>query len=154
MVFAENRWLATTWKMSPARMYFLALRTAPRIALGHVRVDAQRPALAARAVAGGKGCFEQPPRAADFADRRVVFFAQAARAFGEHVANDPDAMLHVVESQQAEIEHHHAIVEAHIVAAGGGNVLDEPHHVVSEIADGAARSAEEVRERAPGDSAS
>jgi len=69
---------------------------------------------AARGARGrfGSGASKQPPRAPDFADRRVVFFAQGARPVGEHIANHPHAMLHVVEGDQSEIEHHHAIVQA------------------------------------------
>ncbi len=47
-------------------------------------------------------------------------------------------MTNVVESNQAEVEHHDAIVEAHFVGAAGRNIFDQAHHVVSEIADRAA----------------
>ena len=54
--------------------------------------------------------------------------------------DDPDAMLDVIESQHTEIEHHGAIVKAQVVAAGVRDFLDQAHHVVGEIADGAGDS--------------
>ena len=77
------------------------------------------PPLRACALAW-QGLFESPARAADFAHRGVIFRAQAALALGENVADDPDAVPHVVEDDQAEIKHHHAVVQAHIVAAAAG----------------------------------
>ena len=46
-------------------------------------------------------------------------------------------MLHVIECEYAEVEHHGAIVEMQIVAARVGDLLDEPDHVIGAIADGA-----------------
>ena len=37
-------------------------------------------------------------------------------------------MLHVIERQQAQIEHHHAIIQVQIVAPARRNPLDQPHH--------------------------
>ena len=102
--------------------------------LRQIRFHAQR-LRAPRARLRQAAAFERLPRARDFAHRGVVFRAQAAGALGENVANDPHAMLHVVEDHQAEIKHHHAVVQAQIVAARVGNALDEPHHVVREISD-------------------
>ena len=54
-------------------------------------------------------------------------------------------MLHVVESHQAEIEHHHAVVQIQIVAPARRNLFDQPHHVVREIADRSANQRRQAR---------
>src|ERR1700674_4683589 len=92
-------------------------------------------ACAARASLSRQRTLEHAASTANFEHSGVVFRAQAARAFGEHIANHPGAMLHVIESDQAEIKHHYAIVETKIVAARSRNALDEAHHVVREISD-------------------
>ena len=62
----------------PRECRIFALRTAPtNCDLRHVRLDTQRP-RAPRAPFGRQRLFERPPRALDFADRRVIFLAQAA----------------------------------------------------------------------------
>src|SRR5467141_3386879 len=58
-------------------------------------------------------------------------------AFGENVANDPQAVLYVIESDEAVIEHQHRVVESDFIAKALGDALDQPHHVIAEIADGA-----------------
>src|ERR1700720_2533086 len=68
----------------------------------------------------------------------MVLLAEASLSFREYVANHPNAMLHMVENDQAVKEHHHAIVKPEIVAARGGNFFDQPHHVVRKIANRAA----------------
>src|SRR5229473_261342 len=101
-------------------MYCLALRTAARYS--------------------GWRKFEvtfRGPRFFDFANGGVVFRAEAAVTFGENIANDPQLVLHVIESDEAVIEHQHRVVEADFIAEALGDALDQPHHVVAEIADGA-----------------
>src|SRR5260370_42496334 len=73
----------------------------------------------------------------DFAHRGVVFRAEATVAFGEHIANDPQAVLHVIESDKTLIEHQHRVIEADFIAKALGDALDQPHHFIAEIADGA-----------------
>ncbi len=58
-------------------------------------------------------------------------------AFGENIADDPQAVLHVIESDKAVIEHQHCVIEADFIAKALGEALDEPNHVIAEIADGA-----------------
>src|ERR1700678_4315553 len=70
----------------------------------------------------------------DFARCSVIFFAQRSFAFREYVLNDPHAMTDVVESYEAAIEHHHAIIEAEFVGAAGWNLFNQANHVVGEIA--------------------
>src|SRR5215469_11651936 len=81
--------------------------------------------------------FEKLPRSLDFAHGRVVFRAQAAMTFGEDVADDPQAMLDVIEGNQTVIEHEDRIVETDFIAQALGKALDEANHVVTEVADGA-----------------
>src|SRR5215471_18019336 len=55
---------------------------------------------------------------------------------GENVANDPQAVLNVIEGNQAVIEHEHRIVETDLVAQALGKALDQSNHVVTEVTDG------------------
>src|SRR6266481_5657772 len=73
----------------------------------------------------------------DFTHGGVVFRAKAAGAFGENIVDDPQAVLHVIECDEAVIEHQHCVIEADFIAKALGEALDEPHHVVAKIADGA-----------------
>ena len=59
-------------------------------------------------------------RAANLPYCAVIFRAKTALAIGKHVANHPDAVPHVIERHQAQIEHHHAVVEAEVVAPVAG----------------------------------
>src|SRR6267143_176181 len=77
------------------------------------------------------------PRLLDFAHGGVVFRAETAAALSENIANDPQAVLHMIESDEAAIEHQHGIVKADFIAEAHGDALDQPHHVIAEIADGA-----------------
>src|SRR5260370_279191 len=101
-------------------MYCFALRTAARYS--------------------GRRKFEvtfNGPRVFDFANGGVVFRAEAAVAFGENIATDPQLVLHVIEGNEAVIEHQHGVVEADFIAEALGDALDQAHHVIAEIADGA-----------------
>src|SRR5229473_8384845 len=77
------------------------------------------------------------PRLFDFKHGGIVFRAKAAGAFGEHIANDPQTVLHMIESYEAVIEHQHRVIEADFIAEALRDALDQPHHVVAEIADSA-----------------
>ncbi len=48
-------------------------------------------------------------------------------------------MADVIERNQAQIEHHHAIIEIEIVAGARRDIFDQPDHVVRAVADGASR---------------
>src|SRR5260370_24711632 len=61
----------------------------------------------------------------------------AARAAGKNVAYDPKTMLDVIEGDESVIKGEHGIVQADFVAHPLRQALDEPHHVVRKIADGA-----------------
>ncbi len=71
------------------------------------------------------------------ADGGVVFRAQRTGAFRENIADDPQAVLHVIEGHEAVIEHEHGVVQANLIAEALGDALNQPHHVITEIADGA-----------------
>src|SRR5438552_4885850 len=86
---------------------------------------------------GGYRLIEKPACLLDFAHGGVVFRAKAAAALGEHIANDPQTMLHVIERDQAVIEHQHRVVQADFIAEALGDALDQPDHVVTKVADGA-----------------
>ena len=104
--------------------------------LGHIRFDAQRRGGAAAAF-WRQGLLQLTTGALNFPYGLVIFRAQTAFPLGEHVANDPDAMLHVIEGDEAQVKHHHAIVEADVVASSRGDAFHEPNHIVGEITDGA-----------------
>src|SRR6267143_123482 len=76
------------------------------------------------------------PRFLAFAHGGVVFRAETAAALSENIANDPQAVLHMIESDEAAIEHQHGVVKADFIAEALGDALDQPHHVIAEIADG------------------
>ena len=84
----------------------------------------------------GHWLIEQSVRFFDFADGAIVFRSEAAGAFGENIANDPQAVLHVIEGDEATIEHQHRVVEADFIAEAPGDAFDQPHHVIAEVADG------------------
>ena len=103
--------------------------------------DVERAALGARNFSarlfGFDGLLELFARFFDGADSRVVFFAEVAFAAGVNVANDPEAMLDVIEGDDAVIEGQYSVEEADVVAQARWDALDESHHVVRKIADGA-----------------
>ena len=55
-------------------------------------------------------------------------------------------MLHVIENDEAVIEHQHRVVEADFVAQTLRQALDEPHHVIAEITDGARDQRRQARQ--------
>src|SRR5262249_33709248 len=85
---------------------------------------------------GRSGLIEQCARVANLLHRSVVLFLKRAGAFGVNVADDPEAMLHVIEGDDAVVEHEHGVVQADIVLQTLRETPDEPHHVVAEVADG------------------
>ena len=94
----------------------------------------------------GRSLLEQLARFANLAHCGVVLCAEAAFAIGVHIANDPEAMLHVIEGNDAVIEHQHCVVEADVVAQAFGEPLDEADHVVRKIADGAGHERRQSRQ--------
>src|SRR5439155_22623545 len=66
---------------------------------------------------------EQATRLFDFAHRGVVFRAKAAAAFGEHIANDPQAVLPVIESDETVIKHQHRVVYSDFITEALGETL-------------------------------
>ncbi len=86
---------------------------------------------------GGHGRVQAAARGANFPHGLIVFCAQGSGAIGEDVAHDPHAMPDVIEHHQAQKKHHHGVVHAHVIAPGIRNALDQAHHVIREIADGA-----------------
>ena len=122
-------------KYRPARIYAWALRTAARnCGLVKLEFTLTRPPLRG-ARCRGSGPSSTAPGALDFANRRIVFCAQASFAVREHVAHDPQTMLHVIEHHQAQIKHQDRIIEFQIVAPACGNAFDQPHHVVRAVSD-------------------
>src|SRR5215475_10394613 len=51
------------------------------------------------------------------------------------ISHDPQAVLHVIEGNQAVIEHQHRIEQSDFIAQPLGQTFDEPNHVVTEITD-------------------
>jgi hypothetical protein len=94
----------------------------------------------------GNRLFEKQACFLDLADGSLVFRAQADMTLRENIADNPQTVLHVIESNQAVIEHEHCIVKADFVAQALGKALDEAHHVVAEIADGAGDERRQTRE--------
>ncbi len=43
-------------------------------------------------------------------------------------------MAHVIERHETQIEHHHTIIQAEVIAPARWNALNETHHVIREIA--------------------
>src|SRR5262249_9114368 len=85
---------------------------------------------------GRRRLLEKLAGAANFLHRGVVARAQsAARAARIYVVNDPEAMLHVIESDKPLIKHQLSVVEADLIAKAPRQALDQPHHVVREVAD-------------------
>src|ERR1700674_1359565 len=95
---------------------------------------------------GRNRLFELPPRLLDFAHGSVVFRAQRTGAAGENIANDPQAVLHVIEGNDAVIEHEHRIVEADFVTQAFRQAFDQSNHVVAEIADGSGNERRQTRQ--------
>ena len=106
-----------------------------------IRLDAERacaPLLAQGARTVIEGFLQGLSSGRDFLDGGVIFRLKAARAIGVHVADYPDALQNVVEGDDAKIERHHGVVLADVVAQALGQPLDQPHHVVGEVADSSA----------------
>ena len=89
--------------------------------LGDIRTDLERARASFFLLSGGNGCSSFLRVRRISRHRRFIFLAQAAFAVCKHVAHDPHAMPHVVKGNQAEVEHHDAIVEIEVVATAGGN---------------------------------
>jgi hypothetical protein len=60
---------------------------------------------------------QQLSGALNFGNRHIVLFPQRAFALSEHVAHDPQPMLHVIERNQPVIKHQHRIEQSDLVAA-------------------------------------
>src|ERR1700722_134590 len=102
--------------------------------------DVERGSLGSRNFAarffGFDRLLELFARLTNGADRGVIFFAKAAFAAGVDVANDPEAMLDVIERDDAVIEGQNGVEETDVVAQSRWNALNETNHVVGKIADG------------------
>src|SRR5580700_6531911 len=95
---------------------------------------------------GRRSLVEQLTRFANLAHRGVVFRAKAAFAVGVHIADNPQPVLQVIESDDAVIEHQHGVVQADVVAQAFGELLDEADHVVGKIANGAGHERRQTRQ--------
>src|SRR5205807_4734816 len=83
----------------------------------------------------GDRFFEKLVRLPDLAHRSVVVRPQAAMAFGENIADNPQTVLDVIEGDEPVVEHEHSIVKADFILQALGKALDEANHVVAEVAD-------------------
>ena len=81
------------------------------------------------------GLVHYPPQCGNFPHCRSMFRAKAPRRSGINIANNPHAVLHVVEHDESEEKHHHSVIEVHIVPPRFRNSLELPHHVISKISD-------------------
>src|SRR5690348_10285109 len=84
----------------------------------------------------GNRLFQKLACLLDFAHCLVIFRPQATVAFGEYIADNPQAVLYVIEGNEPVVEHEHGIVKADFVPQTLGKALDETNHVIAEVTNG------------------
>ena len=149
-VSTSNRWLGTTWKMSPALMYSWQCRTTasywPRVKLDRTSSDDRRVRVDVAHAQVGTARGEAGDQLVDAIAGRLVGSLGVRGRADVGLRHDQDRLADVVEEDHPIVEGEREIGQPPVVVGDVGQVLGVSHGVVGRIADGPAGEPGEPRE--------